>query len=472
MRNISCLPLLALLLGFLPLSACQSASQNATLNGSSDAIDAEQVEIEKEETEQVVPGAGVAITNTTVITMEGDRVLENQTVVINGDRIVKIADSSILRLPAGMEMIDGQGKFLIPGFAEMHGHIPDPKGDRQDVENVMFLYVANGVTTVRGMLGAPGQLELKKEINEGSLIGPNLYLAGPSFSGGSISSAEQAREKVRAQKEEGWDLLKVHPGLSLEEYDAMAETAMEVGIPFGGHVPATVGIDRALEAGQISIDHVDGYAIGVEGTSGPMNEDKLVALVAKSKKSGTWIVPTMELWETILGVNPLDEMSAYEEMSYIPARQRNGYINSQQRRTSGANFDLEAATWEAKNRSQILEALHKGGVNIAFGTDAPQLFSVPGFSIHREWDSMLAAGMSNYDILASGTSEVGRYFSDKDDFGTISAGSRADLILLNSNPLEDIHRMKDRAGVMVLGKWLGEEEIQERLKEIASSYKE
>ena len=449
----------ALLVSSLSISACNQAGQNISDPSSSASIGMSITE-------------GIAITNANVISMNDEKVLEDYTVVIIGDRIVQIAESASLNLGGEVKQIDGSGKYLIPGFAEMHGHIPDPNGDRQDVENVMFMYVANGVTTVRGMLGAPGQLELKKEINEGTLWGPNLYLAGPSFSGGSISSPDQAREKVRAQKAEGWDLLKVHPGLSIEEYDAMAETAKEVGIPFGGHVPAAVGINYALDSGQISMDHVDGYAIGVDGTSGPMNMDKLNALVAKSKASGTWIVPTMELWETILGVNALDEMAEYEELAYIPSQQRNGYINSQQRRVSSPNFNLERATWEAKNRTEILKALHKGGVNIAFGTDAPQLFSVPGFSIHREWDSMLAAGMSNYDILKSGTSEVGRYFSDKDDFGTISEGSRADLILLNSNPLEDIHRMKDRAGVMVKGTWMDESAIQERLLHIAKEYED
>jgi len=343
MRNLASLTFYSVLLITLSISACEAGQQMP---------DPSSVDNDKVITE------GTAITNTNVIAMTGEEVLENQTVVVFGDRIVRVGASSSIELGDEVEQIDGSGKYLIPGFAEMHGHIPNPNGDRQDVENVMFMYVANGVTTVRGMLGAPGQLELKKEINEGTLLGPNLYLAGPSFSGGSISSAEQAREKVRAQKEEGWDLLKVHPGLSMEEYNAMAETAKEVGIPFGGHVPAAVGIDHALDAGQISMDHVDGYAIAVDGTAGPLNEDKLVALVAKSKKSGTWIVPTMELWETILGVNSLDEMAAYEEMAYIPAAQRNGYINGQQRRISSPNFNLEAATWEAKNRSQILEALH------------------------------------------------------------------------------------------------------------------
>ena len=118
---------------------------------------------------------------------------------------------------------------------------------------------------------------------------------------------------------------------------------------------------------------------------------------------------------------------------------------------------------------RILKALHDGGVPVLLGSDAPQQFSVPGFSIHREFQVMAAAGMSPYDIIKSGTANVGLYFRDKDDFGTIAVGKRADLLLVNANPLENIGNLRNRVGVMVRGVWLPEEHIQERLEEIAAS---
>ena len=196
------------------------------------------------------PADGVyAFVNVTVVPMDEERVLTGYTVVVRGDRIVAMGPTGNVEIPGDAQRIDGAGKYLMPGLAEMHGHTPVPNGDptTQFVSDMMFLYAANGVTTVRGMLGARGQLELKRLANSGEIVGPTLYLAGPSFSGGTVESPEQAAQRVRDQKTEGWDLLKIHPGLTAAEFDALARTAAEVGIRFGGHVPADVGLMSAME---------------------------------------------------------------------------------------------------------------------------------------------------------------------------------------------------------------------------------
>ena len=185
--------------------------------------------------------------------------LENQTVIVRDGRIAEIGSAGKIKVPDGATRIDGAGKYLMPGLAEMHGHIPPPDAPKAYTEAVLYLYAANGITTVRGMLGAPNQLELRDKANRGEIVSPTLYLAGPSFNGNSVNSPEQAVSMVRRQKQEGWDLLKVHPGITRDEYDAMAKTAKEVGIRFAGHVPAEVGLIHALEKGQETIDHVDGY---------------------------------------------------------------------------------------------------------------------------------------------------------------------------------------------------------------------
>src|SRR5688572_25962447 len=210
-----------------------------------------------------------AFVDVNVLTMESERVLTGQTVVVRGEEIVAVGPAARVKVPAGATRIDGKGKYLMPGMAEMHGHIPPPQAPKEFTEAVLFLYVSNGVTTVRGMLGAPGQLELRERVNSGELLSPTLYLAGPSFNGNSVSSPAQAAEMVRRQKREGWDLLKVHPGLTRDEYDAMARAAREEGIRFAGHVPAEVGLAHALEVGQETIDHVDGYVehLGAEGAA-------------------------------------------------------------------------------------------------------------------------------------------------------------------------------------------------------------
>ncbi len=412
----------------------------------------------------------VAFVGVTVIPMDSERVLEDQTVIVQDGIVAQITDAVDANVPDPAVLVDGNGRYLLPGLAEMHGHIPPPSDPEEFVEAVLFMYVANGITTVRGMLGAPGQLELRERVRRGDLIGPNLYLAGPSFSGGSIDSPEEAVARVRSQAGEGWDLLKVHPGLTRSEYDAMAETANELGMRFGGHVPAEVGLPHALDMGQETFDHLDGYLEHLDATADPIEESQLVDIVERTRNAGAWVVPTMALWEALVGTRELDALTRYEELRYMPPGDVEGWRASYQSRVSAPDFDPEAARQLIDNRMRVLAALQDGGVPVLMGTDAPQQFSVPGFSIHRELAVMSEAGMSPYEILRSGTANVGRYFSNQDDFGTIEVGNRADLLLVNADPLEDIANIRDRAGVMVRGEWLPESSIQERLEAIAASY--
>ena len=406
-------------------------------------------------------------TNVNVLTMLSDEVLENQTVVVRGHQIFDLGDDTIT-IPDDAEIIDGTGKFLMPGLAEMHGHTPIPGGDptSQFVNDMMFLYAANGVTTVRGMLGAAGQLELKTMVQRGELIGPTLYLAGPSFSGNSINSPQQAEARVRQQVEQGWDLLKVHPGLTLEEYDAMARTARELGIRWGGHVPAEVGLHHAIRMGQHTFDHIDGYLEALGAPQREIDSQELLELARLSKNSGVWIVPTQALWEYLRGAGDPDAMIAWPELQYWPENQVNNWLRSVR---SAIRNEGQQALAITRARDQVLLALQENGVGILMGTDSPQVMSVPGFSIHREMQAMVEAGMSNYEVLVSGTRNVGIYLQGKEAFGVISPGQRADLILLNSNPLLDIAAVADRAGVMVRGRWLPEDRIQARLAEIAEN---
>ncbi len=414
--------------------------------------------------------AQIAFEHVHVLPMTDDEIRTDWTVVVDGDRIVAAGPAAEAEVPATAERIDGTGKYLIPGLAEMHGHIPSPNESPEYIESLLFLYIANGVTTVRGLLGEPGQLALREATANGSLLGPALYLAGPAFSGGTISSPEQADERVREQAAEGWDYLKALPGLTREEYDAMARAAREEGIPFIGHVPADAGLLHAIEMGQQTIDHLDGYIEYLTEGGDAIDPERLENAIALTKEHNVWVVPTMALWETILGAPSAEDMAHYEELQYMPPDMVASWARSQDRRRAGSGFDQERADRIAAQRIDLLGALNEAGVRILMGTDSPQVFSVPGFALARELPLMTDAGMSPYEILVSGTRAVGEYLREQDTFGTITAGSRADLILLNSNPLEDAMRVFDRAGVMARGQWIPESEIQERLAEIAASY--
>ncbi len=415
----------------------------------------------------------VAFVNVSVIPMDGERVLEGQTVVVRGDRIAAVGPAAEIAVPEAARRIDGSGKYLMPGLAEMHGHIPRPEEPAAFIEAVLFLYVANGITTVRGMLGAPGQLDLRQRANTGRVVAPTLYLAGPSFNARSVDSPEQAAGMVRQQKAEGWNLLKVHPGPTRDEYDAMARTAHEEGIRFGGHVPADVGLMHALEMGQETFDHLDGYVEYLATINeAAVDEAALADVVRRTREAGAWVVPTMALWETLYGTADLETLTGYPELQYMPPAMVAQWTGQHERRLSDPQFDLDRSRRLIEARMQVLKALSDGGVGILMGTDAPQQFSVPGFSLHRELQRMADAGMTPYQILRSGTYNVGTYFENEDAFGTIAEGQRADLLLLEANPLDDVAHLRQRAGVMVRGRWLPEADIQARLAEIAASYRQ
>lgn len=412
--------------------------------------------------------ATTAFVDVTVLPMDSDQVLAHQTVLVQGDRIVAVGPTAALTYPADTTQIDGRGKFLLPGLAEMHGHNPPPGSTPQYVADTYFLFLANGVTTVRSMLGWPGQLELREQVRRGELLGPTLHLAGPSFSGQSTPGPEVAGPRVRAQQAEGWDLLKVHPGLRRDTYDAMAATAREVGITFAGHIPADVGLLHAIERGQLTIDHLDGYIEHLKGDAGPLDPAALADAVRRTRAAGIAVVPTMALWEAILGAVEPAEIFALPELRYLPRPLVEQWKANYERRRSAPNFDASTARRIAANRKVLLRALGDGGVEILFGTDAPQIFSVPGFSIHREAAAMVAAGLSPWQVLHSATRAVGEHLKASDDFGTVTPGARADLLLLEANPLDNVGALARRAGVMVRGRWLPEAEIQRGLAGIAA----
>jgi imidazolonepropionase-like amidohydrolase len=414
----------------------------------------------------------VAFTNVTVVAMDANRVTPNQHVVVTKDRITAVGPAAKTPIPAGAVRVEGKGRFVMPGLAEMHGHVPAAPQPKSLIDDVLFLYVANGVTTVRGMLGAPDHLALREAARRGEILAPNLYLAGPSFNGNTTPNPEAAIARVRTQKSEGWDLLKVHPGLSLATYDAMAKTAKEVGIRFAGHVPADVGVPHALEMGQDTIDHVDGYAEHLDGRKKPVDEAGVQDLVARTKKAGTAIVPTLYVWETLQGPVTLESRTALPELRYLPRAMVEQWTKGLDTRLKNPQFNAAEAKLYIENRMRIMQALYKGGVTMLLGSDAPQQFNVPGFSIYHEIERMAAAGMSPFDILASGTANVGAYFKPWDDFGTIAVGKRADLILLDANPLQSLANLERRSGVMVRGRWLPQSELQTRLDEIAARYKQ
>jgi imidazolonepropionase-like amidohydrolase len=398
----------------------------------------------------------VAFVDVHVIPMNQAGMLDHQTVIVRGNRIVTIGPVSQVHVVAGATIIDGRGKYLMPGLGEMHGHLPSPSAGPELTENLLFLYVANGVTTVRGMQGTLTHLELKARIARGELLGPQLWVSGPPLTGNAAPTPEAGRRLVEEQRASGFDELNIDEGLGREAYDTIVAAARRLGMRFGGRVPASVGLQHVLKSGQASIDDLDDFVQAVGGGRGDsVTEARISQVAATTCAARTWTVPTL--------LDPEDSARASRpELRYVPAAWRSSWAQQPAPGTTGAST--------LPLRRRILKALQAAGCPIAVGTDSPSLYSVPGFSMQRQMYSMAAAGFSPQQILGEATREVARYFGAEQEFGSVAPGQRADLLLLNGNPLSDLKNVGRRAGVMVSGRWLPEAEIQARLERIATAY--
>jgi imidazolonepropionase-like amidohydrolase len=290
---------------------------------------------------------------------------------------------------------------------------------------------------------------------------------------------------VREQKAAGYDMLKIHPGLDLARYDAIVGTAREVGIPFAGHVPDGVGLARALEAGQATVDHLDGYVVLMAG-KGPgtdgglfgmsvvdsIDDGSIPEIARRTREAGVWNVPTNSLPRHLLQASPsLDDMMAWEEMRYVPAAMRADWRNVRGNIQEGPGFTADRARRYLAARDKMVKALQDAGAGLLLGSDSPQWFNVPGFALHRELRYLVDAGLTPYQALASGTANVARFLGKSEEFGTVAVGRRADLILLEANPLADVANVRRRAGVMLGGRWHSESSLRERLDAIATRYR-
>jgi imidazolonepropionase-like amidohydrolase len=424
----------------------------------------------------------VAFTNVTVIPMDRPGAVADQTVIVRGERIVEIGPSAKVQVPADATRIDGRGKFLMPGMAEMHAHIPGGQNATEaDMHRTLLLFAANGITTIRGMLGEPRHLPLREAVAKGQVIGPTIFTSGVSFSGNTAQSIDVAVKMVQEQKAAGYDLLKIHPGVPRDVFDAVAAEANRLGITFSGHVPAEVGLERALSAKFKSIDHIDGYFEYAVRPDAPadvlknpgffgsnltphLDSSRLAKAVAETKRAGVWIVPTQGLLEIFMSTATAEELRKAPGVEYMPPAQVAAWTKQRQSFMTQPGFTKENNERFLQERRKLLKALHDAGVDLALGSDAVQTFSVPGFSIFNEMGAMARAGLTPHEIYVTGSRNVARFFNRDKDVGTVTVGKIADLVLVDADPLGNVANFAMQTGTMLRGRWYPRAELLNKVR--------
>jgi len=488
----------------------------------------------------------VAIVHVSLIPMDRERVEAGQTVVVRGDRIVAVGAAADVAVPADATIVDGAGRYLLPGLVDAHVHLlgfgPGPRDNFADGP----IYLANGITTVVS-LGGPNtprratELEWKRRVDAGEMIGPTIYTAGAFVNEPRVTTPDEVERDVRSQAREGYDLIKFHElddttsGLSLASYRRLIDTARDVGIPLIGHAPNNLGIDAMLDARQ-PLAHLGNLsniyflplaahrgtllltatafflliaAAALSGApplsraiafltfsafvclslflpGGPLFQSTalrivvtaLTALVALASVMS--IVVTLKLWRdprssksaniraavalvasmTLAVVlttfwTPIAWRSSTRGIDALATRLHDAGIVVQSTLTvyeaiGGLNRFYRLPAFNIK----VARALHRAGVTLVAGTDArgiPQL--PPATSLHRELQLLRESGLSPYEVIRAATVAPAMFLRKENDFGTVAVGRRADLLLVDRNPLEDLATLKTPLGVMARGRW-------------------
>lgn len=411
---------------------------------------------------------GLAFTNVSVIDGSDSVERRDQTVIIRDNRIVSVAPSRSSSVPACTRVVEARGKFLIPGLWDMHVHTAVLGG-----RELLGLYVANGVTGVRDMAGDWSTITAwRDEIARGRLVGPRIIASGPYLEGGDVPIAhilartpDEGRGGVDSLARLGVDFVKVHTRLTRETYFAIARRARERGMTFSGHVPQVVGSAAASDSGQRSIEHLLAIPVPctpaesialrprfpVQAALGRCSSQDLAPLYARFVWNQTWVTPTFAgAYE--VAVWPTRSVPGDTLAHFLPEALRRYVAQIFPMPDSiPAGADSVGRAIFAKRLTQVA-TMHRAGVRILTGTDAPLRNSPPGFGLHEELTLLARGGLSPFEVLRAATLEPARYFGMLDSAGTIAPGKLADLILLDANPLRDIANTRRIAAVVANGR--------------------
>lgn len=402
-----------------------------------------------------------AFVDVRVLPMTGVGVLPNQTVLVEHGVVTEVGAAGAVNVPAEARVIEGDGRLLMPGLTDAHVHLPDAR------EDVLALFLANGVTTVFNLQGDPRHIALRERIRSGEVAGPNIVTAGPFLTELNVRSVADAHRVVEEHLSEGYDLLKIHGRIPEAAYIALVDAGRSAGMPVVGHAPRNLPFDAVLEHGQQGVVHAEEL---IYTHLADLNAERLPELARRIAQADVWVTPTMttfqaisEQWARPAG---LEARLSRPEAAWLPPSLKREWSTST---TYSARRERGRVRIEAMNtfHDPIVSALAAAGVPLLAGTDAPIPGLVPGFSLHDELEELVGAGLSVEEALRTATVNAGAFSVEvlgaPDAFGTVEPGVRADLILVAGDPRAELTLLRQPLGVMASGRWYARAELDELL---------
>ncbi len=437
----------------------------------------------------------LALTNINIIPMNREVLLKDQTVVIEKGKIKHIAASASYRLPDHISTIDGSGRYLMPGLFDMHAHFfYEQDLNKSGIEADLNRMLANGLTTVRIMNGDPLYLNAKSTVARGQAAGPELFVVSPqlvgqwpfsgAFFGEIVQNPIDASNAVQRFKREGYDAIKLTFYLKPEVYTAIINSAKSLNLKVTGHVGSQIGLTKALEMKQ-QIEHLDEFLEMLipesertkQGISGPgiwlpenwdlldkMNESRIPALVRAVKNANIFVTPTNYFLHSSFGIRQsASDIYSMPGFDFIPDTLKK------------ERFEIKNLYWSqapsAERREKFVDLrrkitlnLYQEDVPLMAGSDSPEWFLVPGFSIHNELEEFVESGLKPFAALQTATVNPAKYLGVLHKTGTVEVNKEADLIILNENPMEKIGNTRTILAVINNGVLYDTEAIRNLLK--------
>ena len=438
----------------------------------------------------------LAIERVTVLPMDSERVLSDQTIVVANGRIAALGDAGSVAVPESARRVDGSGLTVLPGLADMHVHV--------QAEAQLRTNLAHGVTTIRPMWGMPAHLEWQRRLDAGELVGARIYPASEILDGDppiwpgstAVTTPEQAREVVRGIAAAGFRYVKVYNRLKKDVFLAIAAAAREHGLAVVGHVPDAVTLEEALTAGMRTVEHFTGYRQALQGEDSPvrklsdeqrkaLSRAELSTMMARgldparldvvarlSCSHGVWNVPTLLVQERIWasGEEKNGWFASHPQMRYVSEDARAFWNPANDFRLREVPPEtmkaIREGLWVDRD---LVRALDRNGCGLLAGTDAGNPFVFDGFSLHEELELLVKAGLSPFAALRAATTSPAESLGEDQRFGRVLPGLEADLLVVRGNPFEDITKTREIVAVIARGRYHDRATLDAMLDETAAA---